>query len=71
MVDLVNEGWPEERCCATCINGWDIACGYGACGEAFKEWSRLSAPTSDEDVLRWFSENAIDFDESCCEKWEG
>lgn len=71
MVDLVNEGWPEERRCDNCINGWDIACGYGVCGKQFKMWRRLSAPTSDEDILRWFSDNSVDLEESCCDRWDG
>ena len=71
MVDLVNDGWPEERRCANCIRGWDIACGYGVCARRFKEWSRLSAPASDEDVLRWFSDSAFDLEERRCDRWEG
>lgn len=66
MVDLVNEGWPEERRCADCIHSYEVCCGYGVCGAAFKRWWYSERPLRADDVLRWVEENAIDLDDRSC-----
>lgn len=59
-----------QKTCGTCLNFFELCCGYGACRLSLESRFQAGARFSACEVLDWAEANMLDSQDDTCGSWK-